>query len=333
MIQKRTKDNLKNELRSNPIAAFGIALILGMLFIAIFAPFIAPHNPTAQYTEKAHQPPVGFGDENEETTRLVDGEMQTVTEENTGELTHMLGTDANGRDLASRAVYGARTSILVALTAVTISVVVGTMVGLTAGYYGGKVDSGLMRFVDVILAFPSLLVALTLFPILGPLSVSIPDPIVMVGLASDQPTHITFPATITLAIAAVTWVWIARVARSEAVAVRNEDYITAAQIMGMSNVKIIKKHVLPNCITPILVLGTVLVASIIITESSLSFLGFSGTTLSWGYDIAQGRDYLGSSWWIATIPGVFIVLTVIGINLIGDWIRDALDPGVDHGGA
>ncbi len=333
MMKKRTKDNLKNEIESNPVAIFGVVLVLTMLLMATFAPIIAPHNPNTQHSEINHQPPVGFGSEEEETVRFVDGEMKTVTEDNLGQWTHMMGTDANGRDLTSRVIYGARTSILVALTAVTISVIVGTIVGLTAGYYGGRVDSGLMRFVDVILAFPAILVALTLFPILGPLSFNIPDPIVMAGLASDQPTHITFPVTITLAISAVTWVWIARIARSESIAVRNEDYITAAQVMGMSNAKIIRKHVLPNCITPILVLATVLIASVIITESSLSFLGFSGTTLSWGYDIAQGRDYLGSSWWIATAPGIFISLTVIGINLIGDWIRDALDPGVKHGDA
>lgn len=332
MISKRTRDGLREELQANPIAILGVVLVLGMLFVAVFAPLIAPHDPTAQNNANTHQPPIGFGGDADESVQMVDGEMVTVTDDRQGTIAHPLGTDANGRDLLSRAIYGARTTILVAVTAMIISAVVGTATGLAAGYYGGNVDSGIMRFVDVVLAFPSLLVALTLFPVLGPLTVSIPDPVILSGLVENRPETLTFPATITIAISAVIWVWIARVARSEAIAVKNEEYVLAAKTMGMTDASIIRKHVLPNCLTPILVLATIQVASIIITESSLSFLGFSGTTLSWGYDIAQGRDYLGTSWWIATIPGVFIMSTVIGINLVGDWIRDALDPNIQGEG-
>ena len=330
MISRRTRASLKSELRSNPIAILGVALFISLLVGAIFAPIIAPHDPTRQYSSENHLAPIGFGSEGERT-ELVDGEIQTVEWDNRGTLTHVLGTDANGRDLFSRALYGARTSLLVAFAAMSLSLVLGTTTGLVSGYYGGRIDSTLMRFVDVILAFPALLMALALFGILGPMTVWIPDPLVTSGLVSDRPSSVPFPGTVTLAISSVIWVWIARVARSEALAVKNEEYVTAARTMGMSDFKIIQKHVLPNCLTPILVLGTVQLATIIILESSLSFLGFSGTTLSLGFDIAQGRGYLGTSWWIASIPGIFIVVAVVSINLIGDWLRDALDPDIQGG--
>lgn len=325
MIKKRTRDSLKRELRSNPTAAIGVVLLVFLIFGGVFAPFLAPHDPTTQYSDRTHQAPYGFGGQSEQTN-FVDGEMVTVVEDSSGTMTHVLGTDANGRDLASRALYGLRTSLMVAVTAMTISIVLGTTFGLISGYYGGKIDSATMRFVDVILAFPSLLMALALFGILGPLTLSAPDPFVQAGIVNDRPASVPFPGTVTIAISAVIWVWIARVARAEAISVKNEEYVTAAKTMGMGDLSIIRKHVFPNCFTPILVLGTVQLATIIIIESSLSFLGFSGTTLSLGFDIAQGRDYLGSSWWISSVPGLFIVGAVVAINFIGDWFRDALDP-------
>ena len=331
MIKKRTFQSLKNELRSNPTAIIGVAIFTLLLFGAIFAPILAPHDPTTQYSDRTHQAPFGFGGESEQT-QLVDGEMQTVVEGNSGTLNHALGTDANGRDILSRSLYGLRTSLLVAITAMTISLIVGTTFGLVSGYYGGRVDDSIMRFVDVILAFPSLLMALALFGILGPMTVFVPDPFAALGIVEDRPAVTPFPGTVTLAISAVIWVWIARVARAEARQVRNQEYVTAGKTMGMSNFAIIKNHVLPNSLTPILVLGTVQLATIIIIESSLSFLGFSGTTLSLGFDIAFGRDYLSNSWWISSIPGLFIVAAVISINLLGDWFRDALDPDIQGGG-
>lgn len=331
MISKRTRTALKKELRSNTLATVGTLLLLSMLLVGIFAPVLAPHDPTTQDNSKTHQPPMFMGSE-EETTEMVDGEITTVTEDNTGSVTHPLGTDANGRDVLSRAIYGARTSLLVGLTAMIISLVVGSTVGMISGYFSGRTDTVLMRVVDIILAFPALLITLAMIGVIGPLTVAIPDPLVASGLIEDRPTHMVFPITITAAIAAVIWVWIARVARGEAIAAKNEEYVTAARTMGMSDFGIIRKHVLPNSITPILVLATIQVASIIIIESSLSFLGFAGTNLSWGYDIAQGRDYLGTSWWLSTVPGLFIVIAVVGINLFGDLLRDALDPGIERGG-
>jgi len=149
-----------------------------------------------------------------------------------------------------------------------------------------------------------------------------------------MPENIVLPGTVIVVVALVNWVWFARVARGEALSVRDQEYVKAARSMGGSDLHLILRHVLPNSLTPILVLATIQIAAIILLESSLSFLGFSGAQLSWGFDIAQGRQYLSSSWWIATMPGLAIVAAVVGINLIGDWLRDALDPGIEgQGGA
>ncbi len=330
MFSTRTIESLKKELTTNHAALLGVILVTVLFFSAVFAPLIAPHNPNTQYTDNTNQPPYGFGSV-EESTVLSDGEITTETVDNTGTLNHVLGTDANGRDILSRGLFGARTSFIVALLGMSISIFIGMSAGLLAGYYRGIIDTLIMRFVDILLAFPSILMALSLFGIFGSQTIEIPDPFVAIGLTSNMPKMIPIPGTITIAISSVLWVWIARVARAEAMSVKNEDYVTAAKVMGMNDIRIIRKHVLPNCITPILVMGTVQMATIIILESSLSFLGYSGTTLSLGYDIAQGRDYLGSSWWMSTIPGIFIVLAVVGINLIGDLFRDALDPDLQAG--
>ncbi len=332
VLSPRTVSNLRRELAASLIAKVGLLLVVFILLMAIFAPLVAPYNPSVQDTSRAQLPPVGMT-VSESSTTLVDGEITEVESTRSGTWAHPLGTDGLGRDMLSRAIYGARTSLLVGLAAMLISTVVGTAVGLTAGYYGGRVDDTMMRGVDVILAFPSLIVSLSLIGVFGNVAINIPDPIVALGFADGMPSSAILPATITIAIASTGWVWIARIARGEAISVANEDYVRAARTTGLSDVRTIFRHVLPNSMTAIIVLATIQIATIIIIESSLSFLGFSGTTLSWGFDIAQGRDYLATSWWIATVPGVMIVLAVVGINLIGDWLRDALDPGIDRGGA
>jgi peptide/nickel transport system permease protein len=301
LLSPRSRSNLGRELRSSLLAKVGIVIVVAIFLMAVFAPVIAPYNPSAQDTSRAQLPPVGLTT-TEETTTLVDGEMQTVETSVTGTMKHPLGTDGLGRDMLSRAIYGAR------------------------------IDDSLMRVVDVILAFPSLIVTLSLVGVLGNVAIEIPDPVVALGFAEGMPATATLPATITLAIASTGWVWIARIARGEAISVANEDYVRAARTTGLSHRQTILKHVLPNSATAIIVLATIQVATIIIIESSLSFLGFSGTNLSWGFDIALGRNYLASSWWIAIVPGVMIIIAVVGINLVGDWLRDALDPGVDQGG-
>ncbi|WP_254535387.1 ABC transporter permease [Halomarina litorea] len=338
MISPRTLRNLKRELRRSALAKTGIVLVLAVVLVATFAPLLAPHNPRTQDLDEKRLPPLGFsGTENQTTTEFVNGSVQVVTENVTvnATLEHPLGTNALGQDMLSRVIYGARTSLLVGLLGTTLAMLIGVPIGLVAGYYRGRIDDALMRSADVMLAFPSLVLAIALVGLWGRAAVPIPDPFVIFGLAPEMPATFTLPGTVIVVVGLVTWVWFARVARGEALSVREEEYVKAARSLGAKDRFVIRKHILPNSATPILVLATIQVAAIILLESALSFLGFSGTTLSWGFDISQGRDYLATAWWIATMPGIAIVLTVIGINLIGDWLRDALDPGIqgEGGGA
>jgi peptide/nickel transport system permease protein len=335
MVSDRLKKSLRRHLRSSALAKLGIALVASVLLVAVFAPLIAPYNPLQQNLGQSQLPPVGFSAvKNETTSTVVDGEIQVVTEQVKVEATmaHPLGTDALGRDMLSRVIYGARTSLLVGLFGTALAVLIGVSIGLSAGFYGDYVDDTLMRVSDIMLAFPSLVLAIALVGLFGGATVRIPDPIVVAGLAEGMPRNVTLPGTVILVVALVNWVWFARVSRGEALSVREEEYVKAARALGARDSSIVLRHVLPNSITPILVLATIQIATIILLESSLSYLGFSGTNLSWGLDIAQGRDYLATSWWIASIPGVAIVLTVIGLNLVGDWLRDALDPSIDGEG-
>ncbi|MEZ3144696.1 ABC transporter permease [Halobaculum sp. MBLA0143] len=338
MVSDRVRRNLASEFRDSVLAKLGVALVLLVVLVAIFAPFVAPHNPTAQDLDNAQLPPLGFSQTEEQTrSEVVDGEVQTVTETVTieAEAAHPLGTDGLGRDMLSRVVYGARTSLIVGVLGTVFAALVGVPVGLIAGYYRGRIDDGLMRFADVSLAFPSLVLAIALIGLWGRASLSVPDPFVVFGLVSGMPETFVLPGTVIVVVGLVNWVWFARIARGEALSLRDQEYVKAARALGADDSRIIAGHVLPNAITPIIVLGTVQVAAIILLESSLSFLGFSGTTLSWGFDISQGRDYISSGqWWIAGMPGLAIMVSVIGINLIGDWLRDALDPGIEgEGGA
>jgi peptide/nickel transport system permease protein len=335
MIRPRTLRNLRRELRGNLLAKVGIVLIVAVVLVAVFAPVLAPQNPFDQDLNNSSLPPLGFSAEtNETTSEMVDGEIRIVNETTNISATaaHPLGTDALGRDMLSRVLYGARTSLLVGVLGTAIAAVLGVTVGLSAGYYGGKVDDALMRSADVMLAFPSLVLAVALVGLFGGATVSVPDPIVALGVAPRMPDSFALPGTVILVVALVNWVWFARVARGEALSIADAEYVKAARSVGASDGFILRKHVLPNSTTPILVLATIQIAAIILLESSLSYLGFSGATLSWGFDIAQGRDYLATAWWISTMPGIAIVLTVIGVNLVGDWLRDALDPGIEGEG-
>ena len=336
MVSPRVVRNLKKEFRRSALAKVGLVLVVGILLVAVFAPFVAPHNPTEQNLDGKQLPPIGFSKTVEETSsELVDGEVRTVTETTRIEADpqHPLGTDPLGRDMLSRIVYGARTSLLVGVLGTVLAAAVGVPVGLIAGYKSGRVDDALMRFADVSLAFPSLVLAVALIGLWGRAAVELPDPFVSAGLAPGMPATFTLPGTVIVVVGIVNWVWFARVARGEALSIRTEEYVKAARALGGSDRGILLSHVLPNAITPIIVLGTVQIAAIILLESALSFLGFSGTTLSWGFDIAQGRDYISSGqWWIAGMPGFAIMLSVIGVNLLGDWLRDALDPDIEGEG-
>jgi len=358
-VSPRTIRNLKQQLRLSLLARFGIVLLVFILLTATFAPLLAPHDPKTQNLEQAQLPPLGFSTtENVTTSELVDGEVQLVTEERTINATtnHPLGTNSLGQDVLSRMIYGARTSLIVGLLGTGIAAVLGVTVGLLAGYYRGYVDDILMRVADTSLAFPSLVLAIALVGLFSQfqaeVAYSIPDPLVTTGfaarvrgavaptlesttgisIATEMPASFTLPTVVIIVVGVVNWVWFARIARGEALSIREEEYVKAARSLGASDRRILLRHVFPNAVTPIIVLATIQVAAIILLESSLSFLGFSGTTLSWGFDISQGRDLLATSWWVATMPGLGIVFAVISINLVGDWLRDALDPGIEGEG-
>jgi peptide/nickel transport system permease protein len=347
-VSPRTVRNLHREYHRSVLAKIGIVLVVAVLLMAVFAPLVAPWNPTAQTLDNAQQPPLGFTRTETQVSPGPDGGLVNETVRVNATVAHPLGTDGLGRDMLSRVIYGARTSLLVGIFGTLLAIVLGVPVGLISGYYGGRVDDALMRIADVSLAFPSLVLAIALVGLWGQASVAVPDPFVMTGLSelirgaialpfgltypTGMPETFTLPGTVIVVVGLVNWVWFARVARGESLSVSKQEYVKAAQSLGASDRFVLRHHVLPNSITPILVLATIQVAAIVLLESALSFLGFSGTTLSWGFDISQGREYQTTAWWIATMPGLAIVLTVIGINLVGDWLRDALDPGIEGEG-
>jgi ABC-type dipeptide/oligopeptide/nickel transport system permease subunit len=222
-----------------------------------------------------------------------------------GHPSHVLGTDQVGRDVLSRLIHGARISLVVGMAAVVVSVLVGVALGLLSGYLGGRVDTVIMTVVDVTLSFPQLLLALAFVAALGPSLVTI---IVVLGLTG--------------------WERYARVVRAEVLALREKDFIEAARAMGDGATRTLVRHVLPNTFSSIIVLSTLQVAQAILQEAALSFLGVgSGRTYpTWGQMIALGRDFVSVAWWLPTFPGLAILLTVLAINLVGDRLRDALDP-------
>lgn len=218
---------------------------------------------------------------------------------------HILGTDNLGRDILSRIIYGSRVSLLVGIAAVVLAGIIGMIVGLAAGFYGGIVDMILMRLVDSFLAIPNILFALVFLAVFGP---SVPTLIIVMGVTN--------------------WVAYARIVRSEALSLKEREFVKAARSIGVRSPLIIIRHILPNVISSFIVISTLSVASTIILEASLSFLGLGiqPPTVSWGGILSDGRDYLATSWWLATLPGLAITITVLGIIFLGDWLRDILDP-------
>jgi peptide/nickel transport system permease protein len=272
------------KLRENKGAMFGLVMVLAVIISAIFAPFLSPHDPILQDVEKRLIPPV----------------WQTE-----GETNYLLGTDHLGRDIVSRLIYGARISIVVSVSAVVFSAILGTIIGLLSGFYGGNVDNIFMRIADVQLAFPFILLAIAIIAVLGP---NLQNIIIVMGITG--------------------WVIYARVVRAEVLSLREKEFITSVRALGGSNGRIIFKHLLPNVVAPIIVIITLEMARMIIMEAALSFLGLGiqPPTSTWGGMLADGRVYLATSWWLATFPGLVIMLVVLGINLLGNWLRDILDP-------
>lgn len=256
----------------------GAGILLVLALIALSATVISPAEPNAVAPREALQAP---------------------------SLSHWFGTDQYGRDLLSRVLYGTRLSLLVGFISVSIALVAGTIIGLIAGYYGRWVDAILMRFVDVMLAFPGILLALGLVSILGP---SLPNLMIAVGVSS-------VPAY-------------ARLVRGSVLSAKENVYVDAARVVGCGDGTIMRRHVLPNVVAPIIVLGTLGVASAILSAAALSFLGLGSQppTPEWGRMLSEGRNYLREQWWIATFPGLAIMITVLAMNLLGDGLRDTLDP-------
>lgn len=283
--------------RQSPAAILAALLALVFVIAALFAPWVAPHNPFDLATlelANARLPPAWLPD---------------------GQMVFLLGTDDQGRDILSALIYGARISLAVGLASVILSVIVGVTLGLLAGFLGGWIDAFLMRLCDVMLSFPAILVALL---------------IAGVGRALFPNAHESLAfGVLIVSISLTGWVQYARTVRGSTLVERQKEYVQAARVIGVSPLRIMRKHVLPNVLGPVLVLSTIHVATAIITEATLSFLGVGAppTSPSLGTLIRIGNDYLFSGeWWITVFPGVVLILIALSVNLLGDWMRDALNP-------
>ena len=268
-------------LRRGPLIP--LTIILFFVLVAIFAPLVTPYSPTKTSLPEKNVPP--FWQEG-------------------GSISHPLGTDPLGRDIWARLAYGARVSLLVAVSTLALGGVLGTALGLISGYYRA-LDPIVMRASDITIAFPIILFAILLVVIIG------------AGLIN-----------LIIAVGLVIWARYARVIRGEVLTIMTQDYISRAKVAGASDFRIITKHIFPNVVNTLVVLLTLQVGFLIIVESSLSFLGAGvpPPTPAWGSMVASGRDYIVSAWWVSAIPGIAIMLLVIAFNMLGDWLRDRLDP-------
>jgi len=286
-----------HSFRHSPVAMTAAIVAFTCLFCALFANVVAPHDTQNLATLElgdARLPPAWMAD---------------------GKPTYLLGTDDQGRDILSALMFGARISLLVGIASVLVSVLVGVGLGLLAGFVGGRIDAFIMRVCDVMLSFPSILIALLI------------DGVGRAMFPNAQDT-LAF-AVLILAIALPGWVQYARTVRGSTLVERNKEYVQAARVIGVSSFRIMRRHVLPNVMGPVLVLATIQVATAIITEATLSFLGVGvpPTSPSLGTMIRIGNDFLFSGeWWIVFFPGAALVLIALSVNLLGDWLRDALNP-------
>lgn len=283
--------------RTSPVAIGAAVVALVCIVCALFANWIAPHNPFDLAT-----------------LDLMDSRLPPAWMDE-GKAKYLLGTDDQGRDILSALMYGARISLFVGVASVLLSVILGVGLGLLAGFVGGRIDAFIMRVCDVMLSFPAILVALLIDG---------------VGRAMFPGAHDTLAfAVLILAIALTGWVQYARTVRGSTLVERHKEYVQAARVIGVKPLRIMRRHVLPNVLGPVLVLATIQVASAIIIEATLSFLGVGvpPTSPSLGTLIRVGNDFLFSGeWWITIFPGVMLVLIALSVNLLGDWLRDALNP-------
>ncbi len=289
--------DLVHSLRTSPVALAAAVVALACVLASLFAGFVAPHNPFDLAS-----------------LELGDSRLPPAWSE-LGSSKYLLGTDDQGRDILSAVIYGARISLIVGVASVLLSVLVGVTLGLVAGYLGGWVDGLLMRLCDVMLSFPAILVALL---------------IAGVGRALFPDAHETLAfGVLILSISLTGWVQYARTVRGSTLVERGKEYVQAARVTGVPPLRIMRRHVLPNVLGPVMVLATIQVATAIITEATLSFLGVGAppTSPSLGTLIRIGNDYLFSGeWWITVFPGLMLVLIALSVNLLGDWLRDALNP-------
>ena len=289
--------DLWHEFTHSPVAMLAAVVALLCLLGALFAPWLAPHNPSDLATldlADSHLPPAWLAD---------------------GRATYPLGTDDQGRDILSSLLYGARISLMVGLSSVALSVLIGVAAGLLAGFAGGIADAALMRLCDVMLSFPPILIALLIDGI-G-------------RLLFPQARDVLAFAVLILALTLTDWVRYARTVRGSTLVERNKEYVQAARLVGVSRWRLLRRHVLPNVMGPVLVLATIQVGQAIITEATLSYLGVGvpPTNPSLGTLIRIGNDFLyAGEWWITLFPGAALVLIAMSVNLLGDWLRDALNP-------
>jgi peptide/nickel transport system permease protein len=262
----------------NRLARLGAAVVAVLFLIAVLAPWVSPYDPL-----------------------MVDLEVMTQAPSKV----HWLGTDQLGRDLLTRILYGTRISLVVGIIPTLLSMTIGTALGLIGGYYGGKVDMVIMRLCDIMLAFPSILLAMVIMYTLGASLLNL-----------------------FIALAAVGWAGAARVVRSQVLSLREKEFVEAARAVGVRNRMIMVRHILPNCLPALIVLFTMGIPGAILSEASLSFLGVGAQppTPSWGLIVTSGKEFLFSAPWIALSPGVFILITALAFNFMGDGLRDALDP-------
>lgn len=266
----------------------GGLIVLTFILVGIFGPYIAPHDPNKQELTAMMRAPEGLG------------------------ANHVLGTDNLGRDIFSRVIHGSRVSLLIAFAVVFVSGLIGITLGAVSGYFGGKIDFMIQKLVEVIWAFPPLLLGITIMAFLGQ------------GLFN-----------LILALVAQRWIPYCRVVRAQALSLRSRDFVIAAQSLGSGHAKIIVRHIIPNLIQTSLVIGTFAMASSIIAEASLSFLGVGVPPQipTWGTMLADARIYISTAWWLPLFPGLCIFITVLGINLLGDALRDILDPRLKRTGS
>jgi dipeptide transport system permease protein len=268
----------------NKGAVIGLVVFLVILLLAVFAPIVSPHSPSIQNRDVLLLPP-----------SWAEG----------GQFTYLLGTDPVGRDILTRLIYGARFSLFIGLVVVSLSVLSGVMVGLVAGYFRGRTDTIIMRVMDIILAFPSLLLALVLVAVLGP------------GLLNAM-----------IAISLVNLPHFVRLTRAAVMTERTKDYVIASKVAGAGTTRIMFLTILPNCLAPLIVQATLAFSAAILDAAALGFLGMGAQppTPEWGTMLAEAREFIQRAWWVVTFPGLAILITVLAINLMGDGLRDALDP-------